>query len=157
MSTRTESPVPPEARRRGQEQRPSSDEANEHSPTPKRVALVDDDEVYLRILATRLRRAGYEVHTFGSAADALACLRARVERFSIVVTDYRMREIDGIQLAREIARLFPDVPVAICSASVTPELRERAAAVTASAVFGKPLALVQLQELLADRRGSAGR
>jgi CheY-like chemotaxis protein len=129
-------------------------------PTPEArtlIALVDDDELYLRVLSKRLQCAGYEVQSFACAAEVLARVRSRRERFSVVVTDYHMQDVDGLQLARELGRICPDVPVVICSGLVTPELRERAAALAVSAVFSKPLALVQLQDVLADSRNERRR
>ena len=79
-----------------------------------RILLVDDDEDLLRLLALRLRAAGYEVHTAESGEAALVRLpQARPE---LVITDLRMGGMDGMALYEAIRQENRALPVIILTA-----------------------------------------
>ncbi len=79
-----------------------------------RVLVVDDDREMCELLRTQLERRDFEVHTHVSAEEALAGLAGR--DFDAVVTDVRMRGIDGIQLCERLRQNRPDVPVLVVTA-----------------------------------------
>jgi DNA-binding NtrC family response regulator len=73
----------------------------------RNLLLVDDDEYVLSALKRVLRRDGYEIHTAPSAIAALEFLaHARV---AVIVSDQRMPGMDGTELLRRVASLYPDV------------------------------------------------
>lgn len=70
-------------------------------PVPgSRVLLVDDDAIALRVVARLLKNQGYEVDTAGGGQEAL--MRMAETAYPLVVTDWMMPDIDGIELARRI-------------------------------------------------------
>jgi len=72
----------------------------------KRILIVDDDEIALEALHHMLTRAGYEVVTRINGVEALEELQAGECR--LVVTDWNMPEMDGLELCRQIrAQEFP--------------------------------------------------
>jgi len=71
-----------------------------------RIALVDDEKNILRALRRVLQGETCEIETFTSAHEALR--RAQVAIFDLVLSDYRMPEMDGIDLLTEFRRLQPD-------------------------------------------------
>jgi two-component system response regulator HydG len=79
-----------------------------------RVLVVDDDHEMCELLRSQLGRRGFEVLTHGGADEALARLAA--EELDAVVTDVRMRGLDGIQLCERIRQNRPDVPVLVITA-----------------------------------------
>ena len=79
-----------------------------------RVLVVDDDHEMCELLRSQLGRRGFEVLTHGAADEALARLAA--EDLDAVVTDVRMRGLDGIQLCEHIRQNRPDVPVLVITA-----------------------------------------
>jgi len=71
----------------------------------RRVLVVDDNDTNRRVLAEQLRHAGYEVEVAGTAIDALSTLRHAAgagSPFQIVLTDHRMPDVDGFELAKRI-------------------------------------------------------
>lgn len=68
----------------------------------KKVLIVDDDEIALEALHHMLTRAGYEVVTRINGAEALEELQAGECR--LVVTDWIMPEMDGLELCRQIRK-----------------------------------------------------
>jgi DNA-binding NtrC family response regulator len=79
-----------------------------------RVLVVDDDHEMCELLKSQLGRRGFEVLAYGSADEALARLAA--EDLDAVVTDVRMRGLDGIQLCEHLRQNRPDVPVLVITA-----------------------------------------
>ncbi|MDW8078142.1 MAG: diguanylate cyclase [Thermoguttaceae bacterium] len=73
------------------------------SATPRSVLVVDDDLVLGRLLAHWLRSAGYEVTQAGDGLEALRAVQATAP--DILITDWDMPELDGIQLCRAVRQL----------------------------------------------------
>ncbi len=80
-----------------------------------RVLLVDDEEQLVRVGAMLLERFGYEVTGFVRPDEALAAIRADPRRFDVIVTDRNMPGMGGLELARAVATLRPDLPVVLIS------------------------------------------
>jgi CheY-like chemotaxis protein len=77
----------------------------------KAILFVDDHEVLARLSCEILEMQGYRAEYAYNAADALA--KFGRDKFDVVVTDYRMEGIDGLELARLIRQKSPEVPVII--------------------------------------------
>ena len=92
------------------------------------VLYVDDDEVVRLVVERLLQRAGLRVTAMATASDALKALQAAPAAFDLVVTDFNMPGSSGLELAAEVARLRPDLPVVIASGYVSDELRRGAGA-----------------------------
>jgi two-component system, NtrC family, response regulator AtoC len=79
-----------------------------------RVLVVDDDREMCELLRSQLTRREFAVRAEASAEEALARLGS--EDIDAVVTDVRMRGIDGIQLCERLRHNRPDVPVLVITA-----------------------------------------
>jgi len=101
------------------------------------VIYLDDDETVMLVVVRLLERAGYRCSGFTDAAAALAALDSAPDAVDLFVTDYNMPGRSGLDVAREIASIRPELPVAISSGLITDELREQAAAVGVRAVLEK--------------------
>jgi two-component system cell cycle response regulator len=73
--------------------------ASDHE-TKWRILLVDDDPVQRIAIGCMLERGGYEVVTAEDGKEALE--RLRHDHISLVLTDWEMPEIDGVELCRTI-------------------------------------------------------
>lgn len=73
------------------------------------ILLVDDDPINLRVVAVLLREQGHQVTTARDGVEALALFVAGL--FPVVVTDWVMPQMDGIELVRRI-RTYTDRPYA---------------------------------------------
>jgi CheY-like chemotaxis protein len=62
-----------------------------------------------------LEQWGYDVVTKTSGREALDTFRAAPHRFDLVITNQSMPEITGEQLADELRRLHPDIPIILCT------------------------------------------
>jgi len=90
--------------------------------------LIADDELSLRkVLASALKREGYDVVTVKSGEEALEVLEASLspdtgEPFSLVISDVRMPGLDGMTLLSRIKKRFKDLPVVMLTAHGTVDL-----------------------------------
>ena len=77
------------------------------------ILCVDDERVSLKVRSRVLEKAGHEVIQANSAAEALEILRART--VDLVLTDLLMPGMSGADLAREVKKLKPNLPVVLFS------------------------------------------
>ncbi len=78
------------------------------------VLCIDDEQTALQLRQTLLESAGYRVLAAKSGAHGIKAFRA--EPVHAVVLDYWMADMNGLQVAREIKKLNPSVPIIILSA-----------------------------------------
>jgi DNA-binding NtrC family response regulator len=84
-----------------------------HDPTPKTILCIDNDDGMLGYHRALLERRGYEVLTAASAQHGLQI--AAVCAVAAVILDYHLPEMNGHELATEIKRLKPQVPIVMVS------------------------------------------
>ena len=112
------------------------------------VLCVDDDEVMLLMVERLLQRAGYRVTALQDAELALAALRERPQDFDVVLSDFNMPGMTGLQLALHVGKLRADLPVALISGDISDELRVEAAAAGVAALVPKQNAFNQLAGII---------
>ena len=119
----------------------------------KRIMYVDDDEALVFLVDRALTRKGFMVNTFTDPRLAVEALHERPLDFDLVVTDYNMPGYSGIELLRAARLIRPELPIALASGYVTPEIEKSALAEGARALIHKPNDVDEmcetLQELLA--------
>jgi len=115
---------------------------------PPRVLLVDDEVAIVGVFTRALERLGFQVTPFTRPSEALAAIRASGTAFDIVVTDHRMPEVTGIQLAREIRRLALRIPIVMMSGHLSDELLAEGAKVEITRFISKPCSVESLGEVL---------
>jgi len=85
-------------------------------PTGKEtVLLVDDEEELLKSLRQILRQLGYTVLSGSSTAAALKVFLKNPGGIDIIITDMAMPEMTGIQFARKLLSVRPDIPIILCT------------------------------------------
>ena len=99
---------------------------------------VDDDEALVFLVKRLLTRKGYQVSTFTDPRQALLALRNDPGICDLLVTDYNMPGYSGVDLLRDVKELLPNLPVALASGYVTPEIERDALAAGARALIHKP-------------------
>ena len=77
----------------------------------KAILFVDDHEVLARLSCEILEMQGYRAVSAFNAADALE--KFERDRFDLMVTDFRMEGMNGLELARKVHDRHPNVPVII--------------------------------------------
>lgn len=92
----------------------------------QRILYLDDDETLVFLVTRLLRRRGHQVSGFVNQQAALAAIRGNPAAFDLVVTDYNMPGMSGLDVAREIRTLRADLPVAVASGFVDEALQDQA-------------------------------
>ena len=99
------------------------------------ILIVDDDENYCLVIKRLLTEEGYDVDT---ANDALSALKLfGEESHDLVILDYRMPDMDGLELFQTIKRQWPGVAVLFHTAYATIDLISAALEAGAIRVFPK--------------------
>jgi len=120
-------------------------EKKENKQQEHKILLVDDDTSILKLLSLRLRSLGLEVNTAESAEQAVAIIPSYLPH--LVITDLRMKEMDGLELFGHIKEFYPSIPVIVLTAHGT---IKDAVAATNEGLFGfltKPVDSKELVEL----------
>ncbi len=108
------------------------------------VMYVDDDPAMLVLVERLLKRAGYRVSTYDSPRFAMSALRMKPGDFDLVVSDFNMPEMTGMDLAQEILMLQPELPIVISSGYISDEMRHTAARIGVQHLLQKEYSLEQL-------------
>ena len=116
----------------------------------KRILIVDDEEAVLHVLKSSLRKLGddYEVETTVNGFSALAYLRDRP--FDLVITDYRMDDMDGMELMNTIRADWPETRVILITAYGNDELEKEAKKLDAYKYLLKPLEINEFRKVVKD-------
>jgi PAS domain S-box-containing protein len=119
------------------------------------IMIVDDESQLVALAEEITAQLGYEPVGFDSSEAALAAFRTAPRRFDAVLTDESMPDMIGTELAREMLRIRPKMPVILMSGYGGAQLTNRAAEVGVTEVLRKPLHRRDLAESLARALGCA--
>lgn len=110
------------------------------------LLIVDDDASSLRSLEDLLTQEGYRVLTAGSGAEALRLLDET--RPDLVLTDLRMREIDGMRVLEAMRNKYKEIPVILMTAFTSMETAIEAIQQGAYDYLSKPFKIDHLRRLV---------
>lgn len=89
-------------------------------PLPARgkehVLVVDDEEQVLNIISSMLTGLGYKVTSKSSSQEALLLFMEASYDFDLLITDYIMPQLTGVDLCAQVKKIRPDMPVIFCTA-----------------------------------------
>lgn len=120
-------------------------------PTGLRILVVDDVEINRSLLEEGLARAGHQVDSAESGAEAVAAVMASPTGFDAILMDIQMPGMTGDEAARAIREQVPaarDLPIVAVTANAFPEQRERYLAAGMTTVVTKPVDLEEINRLL---------
>jgi len=124
-----------------------------------RILLADDEAHILHVVSLKLRNAGYEVMTAADGQEALEL--ARAERPDLVITDYQMPQLTGLELCAELRaeEATRDIPALMLTARGFSLTDEDLARTNIAEVISKPFSpraiLTRVQELLTGTGAAA--
>ncbi len=112
----------------------------------ERILLVDDEEMLVAVITDMLKMLGYEVASANRSLDALQLFQSQCDRFHLVITDFTMPEMTGMELAAELLRIRGDIPIILSTGFTSSEIREKAMTMGIREVMMKPFILQELAE-----------
>ena len=114
-----------------------------------RIFYIDDDAQLALLFKSWIERSGHRVMTACSPRAAIDTLSRDAGEYDLVVTDYRMPELDGIEVARAIQARCPGLRCEVVSGDVTHDLAEKALRAGVGKVFQKPYTPRDYDDLIA--------
>ncbi len=80
-----------------------------------RILFVDDEATLVRMGQQMLQGLGYTIVAETSSQKALAIFQSQPDQFDLLITDYTMPQMNGLELVEEVRRIRADMPVILCS------------------------------------------
>ncbi len=77
------------------------------------ILLVDDEPSICNVLSQMLTRTGYRVTAYTDPQEALKEFRTRPAEFDLLFTDLTMPGLTGVELAKQVFEVRPDLPVVL--------------------------------------------
>ncbi|HEX3801190.1 MAG TPA: response regulator [Verrucomicrobiae bacterium] len=113
----------------------------------KRILVVDDEPPIAKSLKMLLTMKGYVVETVESASLALEIFAAG--KYDLVITDYALGTMTGLDLSRAIKEQCPVQPIIMISAYAELLSSRKERLVNINRLMGKPFSVEELLEAVA--------
>lgn len=88
----------------------------------KLIYLVDDENLLLEAAAAALQRDGYELKAFQDPAAAFESFAKEAAKPSLLLTDYAMESMTGIELSEKCKAVHPELKILMVSGTAGPEI-----------------------------------
>ncbi len=114
----------------------------------KKILIIDDQPDILEVLREILELLGHEVTSEASGS----CLNGKIDisEFDLVITDYQMPDMTGVEIAKKIKRSAPEKNVYIISGYHQLLSEQKMAECGIKGVLNKPFDLDQLKRILSE-------
>lgn len=119
------------------------------APSAGRVLYLDDDDTLVFLVRRLLQRRGYDVTAFCDQQEAIEAIRGNPTGFDVLLTDYNMPGMSGIDVAKEVLAINPSMTIAVASGYINEELEQKAAAVGVTEVVFKTDAIEAFCDVVA--------
>ena len=108
------------------------------------ILLVDDEPVIAELEEGMLRALGYQIIKKISSLEALDVFSSQPDRFDLVITDMTMPSMTGVELARQMLTIQPNLPIILCTGFSELINDEKAKAMGIKKLLMKPISQNQL-------------
>jgi PAS domain S-box-containing protein len=129
-------------------------EAEDQTPPPlghnEKILFIDDEEALTAIGVKILTSLGYAVFPMTNSRQALKEFQADPNRFDLVITDQTMPYMPGSELAKELLRIRPDIPIILCTGHSSVIDLEIAKSIGIKAFVMKPVSKKVLAKKIRD-------
>ncbi len=104
----------------------------------ERILLVDDEQMLADVWKELLEHLGYQVMAQTSSLEALRVFREEPGNFDLIITDHKMPDMVGLDLAREVRVIRPDIPIILSTGSLFLINRDEVDRVGIQSILTKP-------------------
>jgi two-component system OmpR family response regulator len=122
-------------------------------PRPARILVADDESTIVDLLRTVLSIWSFEVEVCGDGATALA--RANEGQFALLLIDYQMPRMTGLEVLRRLRAGNSGTPVVLMSGHLSEPVMKETKKLPGVQLLPKPFTLAALREAL-DRAVDSG-
>lgn len=111
-----------------------------------RIMVIDDDNIVGKVLRAVLEQEGYEIELFFNPSRALT--RMKEEPFNVVITDLKMKGMNGLDLVRTIKEEHPETKVIMVTAFASVEIVVEALRRKVDDFFAKPVRIADIKDCI---------
>ena len=112
----------------------------------KKILIVEDDVFSRGAMEKILENHNYDTSSCGTAEEAV--IKLQEESFGILITDFRMQEMDGLELIKEARRIHPEILAILMTGLATEDIKLKAKKEGVNGFFPKPIEWGELIGLL---------
>ena len=111
-----------------------------------RVLVLDDEPIVCKRLQPALEKLGFAVDTFTQSVEAMH--QVQQSAYDIVITDLKMKEIDGMRFLEEVKKRRPQTEVIVITGFATMETAKQSFQKGVFDFIAKPFKLSEIQEVV---------
>jgi CheY-like chemotaxis protein len=115
---------------------------------PPRILIVDDQRDILRMLHATLNTLGHKLEIFEAPSGEEALLEVTRHRFDLLISDYKLPGITGVELMKKVRAKNPDVKIVFITGMKDRKARDEMRAAGATATFDKPIPLADFLDVV---------
>lgn len=127
----------------------SSTMADAPTTESRHILYLDDDDTLVFLVRRLLERRGYRVTAFTDQTETIEAVRASPQMYDLLLTDFNMPGMSGLDVAKAVLAINPTMPVAVASGYITDELQAQALAAGVREVVFKTDAVDAFCEVVA--------
>ncbi|MEN8188719.1 MAG: PAS domain S-box protein [Thermodesulfobacteriota bacterium] len=116
----------------------------------ERILVVDDEPLLVKVNELQLRQLGYRVTGTTDSRDALHTIQTDPEQFDLIITDQTMPGLSGIELAKEVQKINPMLPIILCTGHSDIVTKEKALTLGIKRYVSKPILKDELLQAIRD-------
>ena len=120
----------------------------------RKVTVIDDDRAVRKAMGRLLTASGFDVETFASAEEFLACAGSRAT--TCLILDIHLGGMSGLELQRQLQASHAQLPVIFITALDSEATRQHAMEVGCVAYLRKPFLSHSLLDAIERATGSCG-
>ncbi len=108
------------------------------------ILIVEDEENLAEITSRALRKIGFETTITPDGQEALSNFKNQPDKFDLILSDQLMPKMNGTEMASEILKIKPDIPIIITTGNFDKSLLQYAMDIGIKKVIVKPLSTTEL-------------
>jgi CheY-like chemotaxis protein len=116
----------------------------------ERILLVDDDLLITENYQFALTKLGYEITATNCSKSALDIFKLYPHRYDLIITDFNMPNLNGIDLAQEIYKFRSDIPIILFTGFSDDSLKDKAKAAGIRSFVTKPIMMRNMAKIIRD-------
>lgn len=124
--------------------------AREVNGRHQQILVVDDEESITELIREQLEQHNYDITSFNDGASALAHFLQDIDRYDLVITDQAMPNLLGTEMARQMLKTRPDLPIVLCTGYHDPSQAGDLESLQLCAHLTKPVSATILLETVDD-------
>ena len=113
---------------------------------PKTILVIDDEPNYQNMMEFLFSSEGFRVLKASSGVEALEILKR--EEVELIITDMKMPQMDGLDLAKAVKEMCPSMPIVLMTGFSIESRVQEALNINAKACLHKPFSIDEMKEVV---------